>query len=154
MDALIPCVRNIRESEAKSQKYPKGQLSCGLAVEYARCTLGPSHPGIDLAGSQQKDYPPWVVTISAPCSGGISPHWVVHALEAGFDGVFVAADGGGCVDLPDCTARTAAIVETSQALLREQGHVPRRVKMAAICSVCSEPFVSHMRQFSEALNKL
>jgi hypothetical protein len=28
------------------------------------------------------------------------------------------------------------------------------VKMAAICSVCSEPFVSHMRQFTEALSKL
>lgn len=113
-----------------------------------------SDPGIDLAGSQHRNYPPSVVTIGVPCSGGINPNWVVHALEAGFDGVFIAADGGDCAYLPDCTARTAAIVEKSQALLKERGRDPRRVKMAAICSVCSEPFVSHMRQFSEALGKL
>lgn len=113
-----------------------------------------SDPGIDLVGSQHKDYPPSVKVISVPCSGGINPNWVLHAVEAGFDGVFIAADGGDCAYLPDCTARTARIAEKAQALLRERGRDPRRVKMAAICSVCSEPFVSHIRQFSEALSKL
>lgn len=113
-----------------------------------------SDPGIDLAGSQHKDYPPSVKVISVPCSGGIHPNWVLHAVEAGFDGVFIAADGGDCAYLPDCTARTARIAEKAQALLRERGQDPRRVKMAAICSVCSESFVSHIQQFGEALNKL
>jgi len=89
-----------------------------------------------------------------PCSGGINPGWIVYALEAGFDGVFIAADGGDCALLPDCTSRTAGIAGKAQGMLKERGQDPRRVKMAAICSVCSEPFVSHMRQFSEALSKL
>ncbi len=113
-----------------------------------------SDPGIDLAGSQHMSYSPSVKVISVPCSGGIHPNWVLYALEAGFDGVFIAADGGDCACLPDCTARTARIVERAQGLLKERGSDPRRVKMAAICSVCSEPFVSHMRQFTEALSKL
>jgi coenzyme F420-reducing hydrogenase delta subunit len=113
-----------------------------------------SDPGIDLAGSQHMSYPPTVKVISIPCSAGINPNWVLYALEAGFDGVFIAADGGDCAYLPDCTARTARIAEKAQWLLKERGQDPRRVKMAAICSVCSEPFVSHMRQFTEALNKL
>jgi F420-non-reducing hydrogenase iron-sulfur subunit len=113
-----------------------------------------SDPGIDLAGSQHMSYSPSVRVISVPCSGGIHPNWVVYALEAGFDGVFIAADGGDCAYLPDCTARTARIIESAQGLLKEKGRDPRRVKMAAICSVCSEPFVSHMRQFTEALGKL
>ncbi len=113
-----------------------------------------SDPGIDLAGSQHMSYSPSVKVISVPCSGGVHPNWVVHALEAGFDGVFIAADGGDCAYLPDCTARTARIAGTAQDLLKERGKDPRRVKMAAICSVCSEPFVSHMRQFAEALGKL
>jgi F420-non-reducing hydrogenase iron-sulfur subunit len=117
-------------------------------------TTNISDPGIDLAGSQHMDYSASVRVISVPCSGGINPRWVVHALAAGFDGVFVAADGGDCAYLPDCTGRTAKVVETAQGLLKERGHDPRRVKMAAICSVCSEPFVSHMRQFSEALGQL
>jgi len=113
-----------------------------------------SDPGIDLAGSQHMSYPPSVNVISVPCSGGINPSWIVYALDAGFDGVFIAADGGDCALLPDCTARTARIAERAQGLLKERGKDPRRVKMAAICSVCSEPFVSHMRQFGEALSKL
>ncbi|MGE5246948.1 MAG: hydrogenase iron-sulfur subunit [Verrucomicrobiota bacterium] len=113
-----------------------------------------SDPGIDLAGSQHMSYSPSVKVISVPCSGGIHPNWIVHALEAGFDGVFIAADGGDCAYLPDCTERTARVAEKAQKLLRETGRDPRRVKMAAICSVCSEPFVSHMRQFTDALGKL
>jgi F420-non-reducing hydrogenase iron-sulfur subunit len=113
-----------------------------------------SDPGIDLAGSQHMDYSPTVEVISVPCSGGINPRWIAHAIEAGFDGVFIAADGGDCAYLPDCTTRTATIAQRAQALLTERGKDPRRVKMAAICSVCSEPFVSHMRQFGEALGKL
>ena len=113
-----------------------------------------SDPGIDLAGSQHMSYPPSVKVISVPCSGGINPGWIVYALEAGFDGVFIAADGGDCALLPDCTSRTAGIAGKAQGMLKERGQDPRRVKMAAICSVCSEPFVSHMRQFGEALSKL
>lgn len=113
-----------------------------------------SDPGIDLAGSQHMDYPPSVKVISVPCSGGINPSWIVYALDAGFDGVFIAADGGDCAYLPDCTDRTARIAAKAQVQLKERGKDPRRVKMAAICSVCSEPFVSHIRQFTEALRKL
>ncbi len=117
-------------------------------------TNGISDPGIDLAGSQHLAYPVSVKVISVPCSGGIRPDWVLHALDAGFDGVFIAADGGDCAYLPDCTARTARIAQRAQELLKERGKDPRRVKMAAICSVCAEPFVSHMRQFAESLGRL
>jgi F420-non-reducing hydrogenase iron-sulfur subunit len=104
-----------------------------------------SDPGIDLAGSSHMDYPPSVLVMPVPCSSGISPDWVLHALEAGFDGVFIAADG---------TDRTAKVVQRAQELIEKQGHDPRRLKMAAICSVCSESFVSHMENFNKALREL
>lgn len=113
-----------------------------------------SDPGIDLAGSAHLPYSPSVRVISLPCSSGVHPKWVLRAVEAGFDGVFIAADGGDCAYLPDCTARTARVVGKAQSLLKEKGHDPRRLRMAAVCSVCSESFVSHMRQFGEALGKL
>lgn len=113
-----------------------------------------SDMGIDLAGSSHMDYSSAVEVIAVPCSGGINPAWIVHAIESGFDGVFVAADGAECAFLPDCTARTGHIVEQSQTLLRERGLDPGRVKMAAICSVCSEPFVNHMKQFGKSLAEL
>ena len=110
-----------------------------------------SDMGIDLAGSSHMDYSPAVQVIAVPCSGGINPEWILHAVRAGFDGVFVAADGAECAFLSDCVARTARVVEQSQAMLQKLGLEPGRVKMAAICSVCSEPFVNHMKQFGKTL---
>ena len=113
-----------------------------------------SDMGIDLAGSSHMDYSPSVQVIAVPCSGGINPAWILHAVKAGFDGVFVAADGTECAFLSDCVARTARIVEQSQAMLQQAGLDPGRVKMAAICSVCAEPFVNHMKQFGKSLAEL
>lgn len=107
--------------------------------------------GIDLAGSTHMHYAPSAVAISIPCSSGIRPEWIVHAMERGFDGVFVAADGTDCPLVPDCTKRTAAVVQRAQEMMVDRGIAPERLKMAAICSVCAEPFVRHIDQFSGTL---
>jgi len=113
-----------------------------------------SDPGIDLAGSAHLSYTPSVVVLPVPCSSGIKPSWIVHALEAGFDGVFVAADGTDCAYVPDCTDRTGKMVARAQELIKENGRDPRRLKMAAICSVCAESFVSHIEKFQKSLTEV
>jgi coenzyme F420-reducing hydrogenase delta subunit len=113
-----------------------------------------SDPGIDLAGRNKMHYPATVFVITVPCSSGIKASWIVHALENGFDGVFVAADGSDCAYVSDCTARTARTTAAAQAALKAKSLEPARVKMAALCSVCAESFQKHMNQFSEALRKM
>jgi F420-non-reducing hydrogenase iron-sulfur subunit len=113
-----------------------------------------SDPGIDLAGSAHMSYTPSVVVLTVPCSSGIKPSWILHALEAGFDGVFIAADGTDCAYVQDCTDRTARVVARAQELIKEKGRDPRRVKMAAICSVCAESFVSHVEKFHKLLTEV
>lgn len=117
-------------------------------------TINISDPGIDLAGSRHLTYSATVQTIAVPCSSGIKPSWVLHALRSGFDGVFIASDGEECAYLTDCAERTADIVTRSQDLLRTNGLAPSRLRMAAICSVCADPFVKHMNEFSAALVNL
>jgi len=107
--------------------------------------------GIDMAGSSHMAYPPTVRSLAVPCSSSIKPDWIVYALRSGFDGVFVAADGSDCASVPDCTDRTAKIVDKAQQLARDEGIDARRVKMAAVCSVCAESFVSLVTGFSKAL---
>ena len=113
-----------------------------------------SDPGIDLAGSRHLHYSPTVETINLPCSSAVQPGWIVHALERGFDGVFIAADGDECAYLTDCNQRTSRIAAKAQEMMSEQGYALERVKMAALCSVCAESFVNHMREFSEMLTNL
>ena len=113
-----------------------------------------SDPGIDLAGSRHLHYPPTVSTITVPCSSGIRPGWIIHAFERGFDGVFIASDGEECAYLPDCSARSARIAAEAQERMKVEGYEPERLRMAALCSVCAEPFVNYMREFSDKLAEL
>ena len=113
-----------------------------------------SDPGIDLAGSRHLHYSASVSTLTVPCSSGIKPSWIIHALERGIDGVFIASDGEECAFLPDCSERTARIAALTQELMKTKGFEPQRLKMAAVCSVCAEPFVNYMREFSASLSAL
>jgi coenzyme F420-reducing hydrogenase delta subunit len=117
-------------------------------------THGISDPGIDLAGSQHLHYPPTALTVAVPCSSAVKPRWILHALERGFDGVFIAADGTDCPYIPDCSERTAALVDRTHALMKERGIPAKRLRMAAVCSVCAESFERQMGQFSTALDGL
>ena len=110
-----------------------------------------SDPGIDLAGSAHFHYSPGVRVISLPCTSGIRPSWILHAIKQGFEGVFIASDGDECAYLPDCAKRASKIALDAQNLLKTEGLSPQRLKMAAICSVCAENFAKHMNQFSEVL---
>ncbi|MBN2070441.1 MAG: hydrogenase iron-sulfur subunit [Candidatus Krumholzibacteriota bacterium] len=113
-----------------------------------------SDPAIDLAGLLKQHYPPTVHTISVPCSSGIKPAWIMRGFERGFDGVFIAADGTDCPFSETCTEKTAAIVARTHDLMEEKGIDKARLRMAAICSVCSEAFVKQVSGFSKYLEGL
>jgi len=113
-----------------------------------------SDPGIDQAGLRKIHYSPAVYVISLPCSSGIKPRWIMHAFEQGFDGVFIAADGHECSYSPKCTEHTNTIIVESQKMMKANNINPKRIRMAAICSVCAEPFAGHMDNFSRILSEL
>ena len=111
-----------------------------------------SDPAIDLAGLLKMHYPPVVYTIRVPCSSCVKPRWITRAFENGFDGVFIAADGTDCPFSETCTDKTAMIIKQTHEMMKEKDIKPERLKMAAICSVCSESFVKQMKVFTEYLS--
>lgn len=113
-----------------------------------------SDPAIDLAGLSHKNYPPTTAIIRLPCSSMIRPDYILLAIKQGFDGVFIAADGEECPFRKDCTEVTSARIEEAIKLLVENGIDPKRIKMTAICSVCTDAFVKSIREFYGVLKKL
>ena len=113
-----------------------------------------SDPGIDQAGLRKIHYSPSVYVISLPCSSGVKPRWIIHALEKGFDGVFIAADGHECSYSSKCADHTNQIILDAQALMVANNINPKRIRMAALCSVCAEPFANHMENFGKILSGL
>ncbi|MBP9018808.1 MAG: hydrogenase iron-sulfur subunit [Rikenellaceae bacterium] len=112
-----------------------------------------SDPAIDMAGLLKLHYPPEVYTIALPCSSSVKPKWILRALEKGFDGVFIAADGSDCPYGESCTEKTGNLVSKTHEIMKEKGIDPARLKMAAMCSVCSESFVKQIKSFNEYLLK-
>lgn len=110
-----------------------------------------SDPAIDLAGLLKKHYPFTVYTITVPCSSSIKPRWIMRAYEKGFSGVFIAADGTDCSFGESCVEKTSSIVAATHALMKEKGLKTSQLKMAAICSVCAEPFVKQVTTFIKEL---
>ena len=117
-------------------------------------TVKISDPAIDMAGLLKLHYSPKVYTISVPCSSAVKPRWILRALAKGFDGVFIAADGTDCPYGESCTEKTGEIVKKTHQLMKEGNIEPVRLKMAAICSVCSESFIKHINSFNDTLLKL
>ena len=111
-----------------------------------------SDPAIDLAGLLKMYYPSNVYTINVPCSSAVKSRWILRAFDKGFDGVFIAADGTDCAYGESCTQKTSNIIKETHDLMKEKGLDPAKLKMAAICSVCSEPFVRHMKKFMSELS--
>jgi coenzyme F420-reducing hydrogenase delta subunit len=112
-----------------------------------------SDPAIDMAGLLKLHYSPTVYTISVPCSSGIKPRWILHAYDRGFDGVFIAADGSDCPYGESCTEKTGKIISQTHEFMKQKDLEPARLRMAAICTVCSESFVKQMKSFNEYLLK-
>lgn len=113
-----------------------------------------SDPAIDLAGLLKKHYPPSVYNISLPCTSGVKPRWIMHALKKGIDGVFIASDGTDCAYRSDCSDVTSVAIKEAQKEMEKLGINLARVKMAAICSVCADPFVGHMKSFIKTLTEI
>ncbi len=113
-----------------------------------------SDPGIDQAGLKKIHYSPSVYVISLPCSSGIKPRWIMRAFEQGFDGVFIAADGHECSYSSHCADHTNTIIINTQEMMKAKNINPKRIRMAALCSVCAEPFMNHMENFSKILASL
>jgi len=67
--------------------------------------------------------------------------------------VFIAADGSDCSFGESCIEKTGSIVERTHIMMKEKGLEPARLRMAAICSVCSESFVKQIKSFNELLIK-
>lgn len=113
-----------------------------------------SDPGIDFTGLGHIDYPSSSRIIRLPCSSMIRPEFIIHAFKSGFDAVYVASDGGDCPYLRDCPDRTAKRIQKAYELMKANGIEQSRLKMAGICSVCSDAFARGVRGLTETARKL
>jgi F420-non-reducing hydrogenase iron-sulfur subunit len=114
------------------------------------CTYGAA----DLAGVSRLQYPPHLRVIRVPCSGRISPKFILAALRSGADGVWISGcHPGDChyIEGNYYARRKFALLRN---LLEFTGIEPGRIHFSWISSAESTKFAAVAREVTEAVQKL
>jgi len=114
------------------------------------CTYGAA----DLAGVSRLQYPPNIRVIRVPCSGRISPKFILAALRNGADGIWVSGcHPGDChyIEGNYYARRKFALLKN---LLELMGLEEGRIQFSWISSAESTKFAEVARKVTEAVQSL
>jgi coenzyme F420-reducing hydrogenase delta subunit len=113
-----------------------------------------SYAGADLAGVSRIQYPPNIRIVRVPCSGRISPYYIVKSLQVGWDGLLISGCHPG-----DCHYLTGNLVARRRfAVLRDlltfMGIEPERVNFSWVSAAEGERFAKIIKKVVEKVRKV
>jgi len=114
------------------------------------CTYGAA----DLAGVSRLQYPSNIRVIRVPCSGRISPKFILNALRNGADGIWVSGcHPGDChyIEGNFYARRKFALLKN---MLEFTGIEPGRIQFSWISSAESTKFAATAQEVTDAITAL
>jgi coenzyme F420-reducing hydrogenase delta subunit len=116
-------------------------------------TLLCSYPGIDATGQAHMEYPPNTYVIPTPDPVMFPESFYMYCFEKGVDGILIASCG---TDSPyeGSYDQLAARINKVYAGMKERGVSIRRLKLTAICSVCTKAFLKEVADMETVLAEL
>jgi F420-non-reducing hydrogenase iron-sulfur subunit len=113
-------------------------------------TLAGGYAGADATGQSHLDYPAntYIMPVMCPCM--FPPEFFMHAFERGIDGIIVMYSGTDSPYKVEADG-TAKLINRSYEMMKERGLDIRRLRLAAICTVCVKPFLKEVNQMNELL---
>ncbi len=114
-------------------------------------TLAGGYAGADSAGQVFADYPANTYILPILCPVMFPPEFFVRAFERGIDGIIVMYSG---TDSPYKVEAggTADLISRTYTLMKAHGIDIRRLRLAAICTVCVKPFLKEVNQMVNLLD--
>jgi len=116
-------------------------------------TLSGGYAGADAVGQLHTDYATNTYILPVLCPSMFPPEFYLRSYEQGIDGIIVMYSG---TDSPykGGPERTAVLINQTYPLMKERGIDTRRMKLAAICTVCTKPFQKESRLMNEVLEEI
>jgi coenzyme F420-reducing hydrogenase delta subunit len=113
-------------------------------------TLSGGYAGADAVGQLHADYPSNTYILPVLCPSMFPPEFYLRAFKQGIDGIIVMYSG---TDSPykGGPERTAQLINQTYPLMKELGIDTRRLKLAAICTVCTKPFLKEVQAMDQLL---
>jgi len=113
-------------------------------------TVAGGYAGADATGQSHLDYPSntYILPIMCPCM--FPPEFFVNSFEKGIDGIILMYSGTDSPYKVEAEG-TAKLVNDAYTLMKEHNIDIRRLRLAAICTVCVKPFLKEVNQMQELL---
>ncbi len=116
-------------------------------------TLLCSYPGIDATGQAHMEYPPNTYVIPTPDPVMFPESFYLYCFEQGVDAILIASCG---TDSPykGSFDQLAKQIDRTYKLMKEREIDIRRLKLTAICSVCTKAFLKEIAEMEAVLDDL
>lgn len=128
-------------SSSEKTKEPKILILATLAGGYA---------GADSIGQSHIEYPANTFILPVMCPVMFPPEFFIHAFENEIDGIIIMYSGTDSPYKVEAQG-TADLVNRTYSLMKDRGLDIRRLRLAAICTVCVKPFLKEVINMNELL---
>ena len=113
-------------------------------------TLAGGYAGADATGQVHMEYPANVYILPVMCPVMFPPEFFIRAYERGIDAIIVMYSGTDSPYKVEADG-TAALINKTYGLMKERGIDIRRLRLAAICTVCVKPFLKEVNLMTDLL---
>ena len=113
-----------------------------------------TYAGADLAGTSRLKYPPNIRMVRLPCTGRISPMFILKALQKGADGVLVSGCHPGDCHFTQGNYHARRRWTVFRALLNFTGLPLERIRFSWISAAEGVKFAELISSLTEDIRKL
>jgi len=112
-----------------------------------------AYPGADAVGKAHLEYPANVNIFRVPSPVLFPEDFYLRCFARGVDGILVASCGTDC-PYEGVYARLSRRIDRLVTRLKEGGLEIDRLRLTAICTVCTKAFLKEVTQMNDKLTKL
>ena len=113
-------------------------------------TISGGYAGANAVGQLHSNYPANTYILPVLCPSMFPPQFYLDSFAKGIDGMIVMYSG---TDSPykGGPERVAQLINQTYPLMKDRDIDTRRLKLAAICTVCTKPFLKEVNLMDELL---
>jgi coenzyme F420-reducing hydrogenase delta subunit len=116
-------------------------------------SISGGYAGADSVGQAHLDYASntYILPVVSPVI--FSEDFYLDSFEKGIDAILVMFSGTDSPFKGD-SERTAQIINKTYTMMKERGIDTKRLRLAAICTVFTKPFLKEVNQMNDVLNEI
>lgn len=113
-------------------------------------SLSGGYAGADCVGQLHTNYASNTYVMPMVSAAMFPESFYIRAFERGFDGILVMYSGTDC-PYKGAADHAAQVINRVYPLMKEQGIDTRRLRLVAICTVCTKAFLKEISQMNDLL---